>query len=267
MPTFPFELEREIFEIALRLDRKNAVLKLNLSLVARRVHSWVDLVFYETVKIESAINADKFLILIARKPPGFFAVAVKNLSLLYKVPASEMLAILSECSGVQQLACWGTHRHTAVLPFLCRLALNRLSIEFSHFLNIPATPPTCFSSLVRLHLFFWDDDKTPDISRLIQGLRQLPRLTHTAFSFSPFTANIVYARAVCSNLPNLRVVVIDEDDDVVFEGQYSSDARIVVMHRINVLGDWEAANEGNRCMWDRAEEVVARRQAQASARV
>ncbi|KAJ7719203.1 hypothetical protein B0H16DRAFT_1607271 [Mycena metata] len=64
MACLPPELQREILEIAIRINSRDAAVKLHLSLVAHRFHSWVDQVFYESVTIGSSQSADKFLKLV-----------------------------------------------------------------------------------------------------------------------------------------------------------------------------------------------------------
>ncbi|KAJ7508520.1 hypothetical protein B0H11DRAFT_31879 [Mycena galericulata] len=208
MPILPSELQREIFEIALRFDLRDTALMLNLSLVARRVQFWVGLFFYKTVKIRSEKSADKFLALIAKKPPGFFAVAVQKLCIVYGVPAPQTLAILSECTGVTQLACFTNiwMEDSPEHPLLSRPALNQLWIEYNHFMEISAAPSTGHSNLTHLYLLISDRALPSDISSLTKILNRLPRLRHVSLDLTPSTANKGHVETIRASFPNLRVV-------------------------------------------------------------
>ncbi|KAJ7762390.1 hypothetical protein DFH07DRAFT_771165 [Mycena maculata] len=269
MPFLPRELECEIFETAFRSDPKNAALRLSLCLVARRVQFWVDLIYYETVTISGKSRANQFLDLISRKLPGFFAVAVKILCLVHAVETVQAVAILAACPAVQHLACWVQQRDYPDLALLIsRLPLSRLWIEFTHFLNVPVA---FFSKLTHVELVFWESTgiQAPDIYRLIRSFQQLPELTHIALAFTPSTANQAHAEAICSSLPDLRVVIIVRDDawhdyeELEMPNDYSFDARIVTFSRISMDDDWEATNFGHDNIWSHAEGVIAQRRARS----
>ncbi|KAJ7110363.1 hypothetical protein C8R43DRAFT_165615 [Mycena crocata] len=262
MSVLPPELEREIFEAAARSDLKNAPLKLNLSLVARRFHFWVDLVFYELVKITSESNADKFLNLITLKPPGFFANAVKALCLVYRIKPEQAHAIISACTGVQQLACWVNQTNAPQ-----HLPLRYLSIEFRHFLNILPTS-AWLSSLTHLHLVFWAFQpgvENEQLARLnlSRALPALPRLTHLANHSR--MANPTYAKAVCASCPALEIFIIVNNtmsENATVSDSYSFDDRIAVidLHEVaEVADDWEDAYFGRASMWNRAEDIIRER--------
>ncbi|KAJ7508531.1 hypothetical protein B0H11DRAFT_1902151 [Mycena galericulata] len=266
MPSLPYELECEIFELAVRLNPQNASLKLNLSLVARRVSCWVDLVFYEYVSITSKLNAKKFLKLIRSKPPGFFATTVKALCLVYTVTAALAFEILSECTGVRCLACWVDQRRLPEFTLLVNpLPLDRLSIDFGHFLALP-TLSTCLSTLTHIHISFWHPLTTSDISQLAEGISRLPRLTHVALALdSDYRTDPRAVERVTSSCPSVQIFVIASDKDADYQKlakDYSFDARIVVpSHFLNPRLDWEAANFGQENMWTYAERVIAQRKA------
>ncbi|KAJ7492084.1 hypothetical protein FB451DRAFT_1020958 [Mycena latifolia] len=209
MPTLPVEVEREIFEWAVRSDCKNAANKLNLSLVAQRVQLWVDLIFYESVTISSN-NGDKFTDLFdLPKYQGFFARTVKILTLPYLARPDQIWRILSVCTGVQMLGCWfggSLEEHSPwYLHFLLsQLPLRRLSIEYIHFATIPSTSSTWLSSPTHLDLSFWED-RPLVLSDLKQSLHRLPRLTHAGLSFS--TSDQTHAEVICSGCANLQLLL------------------------------------------------------------
>ncbi|KAJ7498849.1 hypothetical protein FB451DRAFT_12690 [Mycena latifolia] len=261
MPELPPELEREIFELALRTNRQDAAFKLTLSLVARRVQFWVDLAFYEMVTISHETQATKFVKLIASKlkPPDFFT-AVKILCLPYSVTGEQACAILSACTKVQMLACWVDCTDSPELPLLVsRLPLRRLSIEYQHFLEIPVVASTWLSNLTHVDLVLWDFGLS-DID--LSTLSRLPRVTHVALPL--YRTASAHAAIVCSSCPNLRVLVIISDpnreEDTDPAQNYLFDPRIVVeAGPTNIIQDWEALYFGLPDLWSYAEDAIAQR--------
>ncbi|KAJ7665559.1 hypothetical protein B0H17DRAFT_1211010 [Mycena rosella] len=258
MPSLPHELEREIFELALLSDRKDAALKLALSLVARRVQFWVDLVFYKMVTISDAKHADKFANLVASnlKPPGFFA-RVNSLCLPYSVTAKQACTILSACTGVQFLACWVNSKYCPELPLLLgRLPLRRLSVEFRHFLKILSVLASAwFSNLTHLNLVMWADGYPQKLD--LSTLSRLPGVTHVAL---PSEIDPAHAAVVCSSCPNLQVLVVIHNPYTDLIHDYSFDIRIVVNDDPDdCTTDWEAHYFGSPDIWSHAEDVIQKR--------
>ncbi|KAJ6599002.1 hypothetical protein DFH09DRAFT_1070855 [Mycena vulgaris] len=263
MPELPYELERAIFELALRSNRKDAAFRLTLSLVARRVQFWVDLIFYELVSISNEERADKFVDFIASnlKPPGFFT-AVKTLCIVNSVTGAQACAILSACTEVQLLACWVDCTDYPELPILIgRLSLRRLSIELTHFSKIPLVPSTWLLSLTHLDLVVWEPSlRASELS----NVSRLPAVTHVSVTSSKVGPE--HATIVCSLCPELQLLVVmddsngtdDEDNDFLF------DSRIVVEDEPqNIIEDWEAPYFGLPDIWSRAEAVLEQRKALA----
>ncbi|KAJ6508745.1 hypothetical protein C8R45DRAFT_1069386 [Mycena sanguinolenta] len=253
MPIIPPELEREIFEIAIRDNRNDTALKLNLSLVARRVQYWIDLVYYEMVTITDQAEAHKFFELVDRKSQGFFAHAVKSLCIAYHVPADDAPRILSVCSNVRQLACWVRWESSPDLPqLLSNLPLIQLSIEIGHFSNIPHTQSTWFLDLTHLELIWWSNS-----SRTSPNLSFLPNLTHVSLS----GAGRSEAQSVCHTCASLQVLLILSIPRWE-EEEYTFDARIIVApddlsEAGDVLENWKDAVSGRPgSMWAYGENVV-----------
>jgi len=258
-PNLPAELQREIFEIAVRLNHQDAALKLNLSLVAQHVRFWVDWVFYEMVTIVGPKSADKFFELVDLKAPGFFAIAVKTL-LLSSLPADYAVRVLSFCAGVQSLAFWTWHFPTLALPPISQLPLRRLSVRFCLADIITgAPPPLWLSSLTHIDIAFFRASKS-----YVEKLGRLPSLTHVAL----YSAGPPLAEVVCASYPNLRVLVILSDSHITQAATTvacSFDPRIVVtLLPADPIEDWEAQHCGLSDMWTCAERVVAERKALAA---
>jgi len=256
-PSLPLELQREIFETAIRSNHRNAVLKLNLSLVAHYVHFWVDSVFYELVTICGGPSANRSLKLVDLKPRGFFATAVNTL-LLSNTTDVQALATLSVCTGVQFLAVWN---HSVLqrdsLLQVSQLSLRRLSTAFENIINIVtvAAPPTWLENLTHLRSYFYLQATASDLGHL----HQFPCLTHVALYV--FETNLSHAKTVCSSCPDLQVLAIITGDgtppDDTIEA-YSFDPRIVVKPSPpESIKDWEAAYFGLPDMWTSADRVLA----------
>ncbi|KAJ7455928.1 hypothetical protein B0H11DRAFT_229598 [Mycena galericulata] len=208
------------------------------------------------------LASNSFLNLIAEQTPGFSAVAVKRLYLVYWVTAAQAVEIFSKCTAVQHLGCFVNEEGCPDLPLaVSRLSLSQLSINLSHFLTLPVTSLT---RVTHLDLIFWESARSPDISSLIQSLHHLPQLTHLALAFNPSAENPAHTKAICANLPNLRVVVVIHDDTLVnytgleLPNVYSCDPRLVVIPRNTeiMIKDWEAVDSKSFDMWAHAESLL-----------
>ncbi|KAF7346381.1 hypothetical protein MSAN_01866000 [Mycena sanguinolenta] len=258
MPTIPLELEREIFEIAIRDNRDDTDLKLNLSLVTRRVQYWVDLIQYELITITDRAEAHKFFELVNRKSQDFFAHAVKALCITHDVSADDASRILSVCTNVQQLACWVVWEESLDLPQrLSSLPLKQLSIEVGHFLNILLSQSALFLNLTHLDLIWW-----PSSPHIPLKLGELQKLTHVCISGAGRSG----AESVCSSCASLQVLVVIPrwPTDENAEEEYAFDSRIVVAPSDITYGDpveiWEdVVFRRPENMWAYAENVVLSR--------
>ncbi|KAJ7157177.1 hypothetical protein C8R46DRAFT_421438 [Mycena filopes] len=259
----PLELQRKIFEIAIRLNHEDAKIKLNLNLVAHRVHFWVDRTFYRAVSISDSKNAAKFLNLIDSKSARFFASRVKVLILVSSVTNRQASRILNACRGVESLAF--TSRYYCFRPLVAQLPLRRLSLGFRDLANSinSGRPLICLSTLTHLDLVF---DEFPVASDLPATLQKLSALTHVAVAsrFSPAD----HARSVIEGCPALQVLVILVEDfdipDEEIDEIYSFDHRIVATPD-SIATDWVAPYLGFDDPWTSAEGVVAGRRARRKA--
>ncbi|KAJ7044930.1 hypothetical protein C8F04DRAFT_1067049 [Mycena alexandri] len=264
MPFLPPELEREIVETAVRTNHKDAVVKLNLSLVAHHFHFWVDQVFYESVTIHGG-NADKFLTLVDLKPAGFFATVVKVLS-VRNVNDSQTVRVLAACPGIQVLVLWLFASSRLPLSALDLFPLRRLATLLEFIANILTTTiqPNWVSTLTHLDLHY---RPTIDASLNLTGiLRQFPRLSNFALLF--FWAEVSVLAAICADFPGLRVFVITTPRAKF--GEYSFlDPRIVLVEYTSMEGGkrWEVAPLGLPDIWTHAESVVDERLARLGAAV
>ncbi|KAF7337686.1 hypothetical protein MSAN_02242100 [Mycena sanguinolenta] len=265
-PSLPLELQREIFEIAvISSQSQDAALKLNLSLVAHRVHFWVDRVFYEVVTISGQKSADGFLKLVDLKPPGFFADVVKTLLLFDpagKVPSPFPAArILSVCGRVQSLAWWSGEMTPLALSSAGQFPLRRLSTHIENLANIIALPAPSgwLSAITHLTLILgvFRGSRAPEL----KILKHLPRLTHVALF--AVQADPSHVHLVSDSCPHLQVLVMTPVGHSVRTAltEQFADSRVVVVMPFTSkpLEDWEAAHFGLPDMWTRAHDVLAER--------
>ncbi|KAF8204332.1 hypothetical protein K438DRAFT_1932369 [Mycena galopus ATCC 62051] len=226
-PTF---LQREIFELVVRSNNRDAALKLNLSL--RRV----DRVFFELVKISSPAQTD-----------GAFI--------------SQAARILSACDRVQRLLllvgdmrafCSALHRQ---LPLRVRRLYMRLQDFAVTIISIPA-PPVWLSGITHLGL------GTGPNSSDLEILKKLPHLTH----FALWAVNIEFSHVetVCARCPNLQILVMLGGN---IRDAPPLDSRVVLeCITVGPVRDWEDAHFGRPDIWTRAEGVVAERRRSAAQR-
>ncbi|KAJ7778152.1 hypothetical protein B0H16DRAFT_1711687 [Mycena metata] len=179
----PPELEIQIFESVAKEAPYDAVLRLRLMLVARRVRIWIEPLVFECIVFSRANNWTRLKHIIASKPPDFLARNVKSVCMpLSTVSTQEASEILSLCTGAQRIACWIDHREIdTAIPWSIPIqtpALRRLSIELSHFLSLSASFPAAhlISGLTHLELIWWDKHTYP----AVLDLAFLRNLTHLA---------------------------------------------------------------------------------------
>ncbi|KAJ7047299.1 hypothetical protein C8F04DRAFT_1746 [Mycena alexandri] len=135
----------------------------------------IGLIHYEMVTMNNDLHADKLVALIERssKPPHFFET-VETLCPPYSLRGTSACGILAACTKVERLACWLNLKDSPELPVLhSRLPLRRLSLEITHFCQIPLAPSTWLSDL---DLVAWKDYD-------VGALYKLPQLTHVALNF------------------------------------------------------------------------------------
>ncbi|KAJ7721478.1 hypothetical protein B0H16DRAFT_1386223 [Mycena metata] len=265
MPNLPFELEREIFELAFRAGRRNANLKLAFCMVARRVQVWIDLIFYAMVTIRDDHRAGQFLCLVDSKlkPPAFFS-AVKVLCLPSYVSAQNACRILAACPAVERLALWidcDSDTHQEFSSLIGGLPLRRLSLELNHISRVPATPGTWLSNLTHLYIIVWAHST---LLELLPTIRRLPHLTHIALDFGFASPSAEHTAVVCSSCPSLRVLVVRVNDIRQQIEKDANDYRVVAQNWHEPIADWEAPCFGLPDVWSRAEAAIEERLKKAS---
>ena len=289
--SLPPELERRIFEICARNNRKTCS---TLVLVARRVRDWyvatgtlrqslysdyflcrIDPILYETIIFDSSDSfktESKFKSFIANvdcKSPEFYARHVKNLWILAAADPNAFERILTLCSGVENLVLFPTRCgiNYPFIPFLEHATagkhLRRLTCRLEHLFlpwsNDQNFQHACFANLTHLHLY----DEAEEWSKYV-GFENLSSLTHFALACcGPENLAIVTPK-----LPALEYVALCH-----YKWEKSYIPRIVNRVPMEVYGirvvwvygltpdDWERGTAGGEDFWVLVEREVARRRA------
>ncbi|KIM45563.1 hypothetical protein M413DRAFT_442235 [Hebeloma cylindrosporum] len=272
----PFELEREILELAARAFPGFAV---TLSTLCKYVQEWMEALIYETVVVELPFETKRlFLRTFHERPASFFTSHVKRLYILNSMSYQEAQDLLSACTGVIDVACWASqdlfNGKENLIDILPTKRLQRLSIKldalwgagavnanfsvqlFPNLSHLEIVNPPPFECLFSHHL----DD--------LGGLCSLPSLTHLAFGDlweSEHLYLIPFFEDVLKRCPRLEVLILETRDtyfrNALFE--IKNDPRTVVQKSFN--GNvpqseyWEAIRQGGLDMWSRAEKVVSMR--------
>ncbi|KAJ6574399.1 hypothetical protein B0H19DRAFT_1124409 [Mycena capillaripes] len=266
-PTFPPELERQIFEIC-ALSRPVSIP--NLMLVAWRVKQWVEPFLYRTVAVEytSAIEDypivtwNAILSAIRSKPPSFFSASVRHLNINLNstsIIPNNLEALLAVCTSVQRLAVIGGDVRP-LLSSLALLPLQRLSADFIPFFEkLPYTHPV-FAHITHLAL----RDTGRFALEHVERLSLLPRLTHFSFRSSAVLRLCLTVLEVCTSLDVLVLITIGFIPHAYrsYLPDLALDTRFVTMSIDYLEGwhlKWQTGVHTGLDYWTRAEDVIAKR--------
>ncbi|KAJ7443156.1 hypothetical protein FB451DRAFT_1437844 [Mycena latifolia] len=206
-PTFPLDLERDIFETTALVHPSTIP---GLLRVARRIHIWIEPFLYRVVQVgkDPPYSAMGSAILRATKskPASFFHNAVRHLVLVISATWTfqEAVEVLKVCTGLEGFASEGDFLDPTLLPILEKLPLRRLSTDlyrlFDGYESIDLTHPL-FTSLTNLEILdpIYDDD-----TRIIAYLPALPALTHLRLSDNVPWKHVETLLADC---PRLEVLI------------------------------------------------------------
>ena len=284
--SLPPELERRIFEICARNNRKTCS---TLVLVARRVRDWyvvtstlrqsrysnhcscrIDPIRYETIICDdSGFKFESFIANIDCKSPEFYARHVKNLWIVAGDNPNAFERVLTLCSGVENLVLFPTRRgiNYPFIPFLERATAGshlrrltcRLEYLFLPWSNDQNFQHTCFANLTHLHLY----DEAEQWVKYV-GFENLRSLTHLAFGCcGPEELAIVTPK-----LPALEYVALCHYTSRDFYIPRVVNTLPIEVYGIRVVrvdgltrDDWERGTAGRGDFWDLVEREVARRRA------
>ncbi|KAJ6569382.1 hypothetical protein B0H19DRAFT_1232218 [Mycena capillaripes] len=258
-PSFPGELEREIFETT-ALMHPSAIP--SLLRVARRSLIWIEPFLYRVIcsrQHPTILDATK------SKPPTFFHSAVRHLFLdgtLGTWSPEEGNEILKLCTGVINFAAIGTLSNPALLPILADMRVRKmalcLEVLFGEFSSIDLGHPA-FSSITHFDIF---DQIEPTETKICPHIPALPALTHLCLNNEVPWGTI---QALLTDCPQLELLVIlwaPSSASDAYEWAKNSticDARFVVAVFQDYWGDWEKGARGLPNFWSAAESFVAQK--------
>ncbi|KAJ7241566.1 hypothetical protein C8J57DRAFT_1244521 [Mycena rebaudengoi] len=248
-PSLPFDLEREIFEMAATRYPETIPA---LLLIAQRVLQWIEPIFYRTLVFKAKSSRDP----AAFCPESAELTKYVQNMLIWAAPrrVDFALCLLSSCSGIRKLMMIGPC--LTMLPALEKMQLRQLTVDLQGLCGItaidPARPP--FRALTHLRLL----DIPPELN-----FGELPALTHLCLS-DYYSLNFISSTlANCSSLhvlvsmfqfrtlelyDQIHLLPIDEPRFVVISLSFEE-----------CLEDWKLVAKGGRDFWFHAENFVARR--------
>ncbi|TFK44099.1 hypothetical protein BDQ12DRAFT_660917 [Crucibulum laeve] len=269
-PELPFELLRDIFELAIATTPGCAV---KFALVSSTAQEWIESIIYKTIVLDLPVKKTKlFLQTLESRQPTFFAAKVKNLHVTTFVSFPEVQQILSVCTGLDNLTCWAdVQPFNELRPLIPVNRLQKLSIKIETFWGIStgfryfdAEMFPCLSHLEIVNPPCDDSSLKVDW----EGLCKLPKLTHLAIgSLWAITHNHVVEviRMLLEKSDTLQaLLIISMDDDfieLVKEHGLRDNPRVVVMPTFDSFAEteaeyWKAVVQGGPDFWTAADKVV-----------
>ncbi|KAJ7464133.1 hypothetical protein FB451DRAFT_1264721, partial [Mycena latifolia] len=258
-PSFPPELEREIFQIAALEDSSTICPLLR---VCHRVHVWIEPLLYQVLKLNSEAAISGIAVALDTKPRSFFEKAVRHLWLVNfsREARDTSISLLRILPRVESLII--TH---SMYNFADHDFIRSLGDKCSRLGLIIHNPPSFWSQMLT-------DPICPFLTHLIlhdpsnhgwhywRRLADLPALTHLCLT-QKFERYIECT--VLEQCPRLHVLVRlwFQNNGPVEDMQFSiTDSRLVVMWLAeNYRADWEAGVRGGDDFWARAERFIERK--------
>ncbi|KAF7325155.1 hypothetical protein MKEN_00559400 [Mycena kentingensis (nom. inval.)] len=286
-PRLPLELEWRIFDLAAWGDLVTAR---TLSLVAYRVHVWMQSILYHVLDILDTRSLDRCLAQLGNYPA--LLKHTRCLALEFEIrrdnPAQVNIttSLLAACPNLTNLAQW-TGVNPATLAELRPLrSLRHLSIDlfalFGGPQNFRVPPPAHLGALQRItHLDVYGRFPTPTPRsdgavfhpHDVFNPAVFPALTHLAFPYSPLYDEQDFhetfdgiLRAFELPLTAMRVLVfyaeLEEDPAktlLKLETGIEDPRFCVVVSDVSYPEDWKSGVWGGEDVWSRAEQRVAGR--------
>jgi hypothetical protein len=248
IPTLPPELEKAIFEIAVRDSNRTRKIW-DLQLVAHRIGAWLRPVLFESIFIETNQNARKIIELLNGNSPGL-AEYVKHLFLDDDCSEECIIRLVSMCKGIITLSTSTSIPYEAVADHL----FERLSIMDAFDGGASLALPV-YSRITHLEVFSRDGCYNMEFSLL-------PSLTHLAFtgrswiplSFVPMPPERRFLQ-VMDTCPRLEMLLLLAEERHV--ERVVNFLRSIGSHRLFVWGyqsfksDWEDHIVGDD-IWQKA---------------
>ncbi|KAJ7136372.1 hypothetical protein C8R43DRAFT_1132526 [Mycena crocata] len=266
----PFELERQIFELA---ARNRPVSIPTLMQVAWRVKTWVEPMLYRTMVVlnsyklpaDGHLSVDKDTFVNLTRTKAAELLTVQNLLLDY---VGDEKSILRACPAVKHL--WmrrDLHSERSdssnLLSLLGELPLSRLHCNIATlFRPLTSLPQIDFTHPVFAHITHLEITDS-FFGETWMGLALVPNLTHLAFSRMHSIGLWLPLLRVCTSLRALVVLTSSHNRLVGHqdEQKLAMDPRFVVMEIQYLVADWQVGAHGGADYWTRAETFIAKRRA------
>ncbi|TFK65797.1 hypothetical protein BDN72DRAFT_880700 [Pluteus cervinus] len=267
----PYEIWRQIVDITGGSSVRDAA---TLALVSRDFEDWVQPFLYATIVYYKEGTGWPLKVYSL----GWFAVKgahLRNLLWGEGLQMDLLCSILEICTRLENLAVWVYVHETNISvlrPVLSKLSLRQLSINLfslfgtKKFGAVEAQDPM-FRSIT--HLDVINDEDHLNWDDLI-GLQHLPRLTHLGLQYR---VNPNATDGILKHCKDVEVVVVVQlsgmnqwdhtQDPDTSPGEIPQDARLL-KPPLRTVEEWKAGAIGEMDIWQKAEEVIARRRKQGS---
>ncbi|TFK64823.1 hypothetical protein BDN72DRAFT_962945 [Pluteus cervinus] len=270
----PLELWREITEISASFSLHQAA---TLALVSRTSFDWVQPFLYRTVVY---YDEGKGWPLKVASLEWFQVKGCHLRNLMWGELGREhlqlLVSILELCAAIENLAVWGNIQGTDISvlrPALSKLRLRELSINpfalfvTKQFRETEAQDPI-FRHITHFHvinaqrqLLDWED---------LMGLMHLP---HVAYVGLPSQVNPNAIDGILQHCKHVEVLVVmqrirmrvwdhDQEPDAP-SGGIPSDPRVLYIPLL-IVDEWKKSALGAKSIWQKSEEVIAKRKRQGS---
>ncbi|KAJ7766668.1 hypothetical protein B0H16DRAFT_1522173 [Mycena metata] len=262
--SFPFDIEREIFETTAVRYRKSIPTLLR---VCHRVHTWVQPLLYSALHISKP--NDPILAVLRSKPASFLQNAVRHVFLLNDPDMKDVnQEVLTICSGIVNLVI-DREFDRDLLPILDTMHLRSLDLYIppmgSLWAHSTLKHPLFFSIT---HLSFYQnhaDGPEPSKWDNWSRLAALPALTHLCLSediSSIFPEALKECRGLVLAVTLFWTRVEARSANAFVQELAITDARFFVMVTPNAITkEWQLGARGGDDFWVRAERFITRRRA------
>ncbi|KAH9484942.1 hypothetical protein JR316_0001846 [Psilocybe cubensis] len=220
----PYELQREIFEIAATL---NGISAFRLTEVSSFVSNWVRPILYQRIVLRNSRAGSCFLRAIGSKPTHFYNKLVKSLTLTEDVSMACLKPVLAELRNIISFTLFGvaySQEMYNILNLIRSPHLRRMTLVYRHNSERTLTshqaheiPPKILTSLTHLTIVTDHPDRFlnswDNLDSALSGnaatsvpnhLALFQHLTHFAVSFCRYTV----VHRIMQAAPNLRYFVI-----------------------------------------------------------
>ncbi|KAJ7616636.1 hypothetical protein FB45DRAFT_1008068 [Roridomyces roridus] len=255
----PFELERDIFELA---ARSSPTCIPGLIMVAQRVKTWLEPILYNVLVLSDRpgnlhLSWTTLCFLADSKPLSFWGSTVNHLLISSRYPA-DIPGILAACGGVTDLGLRHPEVSPACLPALSVLPLTRFFAELRPlFARAVDFQHPLFRGLT--HLGIADFLTDADCAAWTEGLASLPALTHVSFHNRHHTPLFQALLSRCTGLEALVLCCATTQYFDLFKARTAwmgYDVRAVMILVPSSCADWVCGARGGEDHWVRSERWI-----------